>query len=63
MSGDAPTVSRDELRRAVANYMYSEGCACCRGATHDEDAALLAKLLDVPHYEDDSGYDFSQFRG
>lgn len=52
----------ESIRAAVANYMWSEGCDCCRGAKHDAHAETLAKLLDVPKYEDDSGYDFFQFR-
>lgn len=51
-----------DIRRAVADYMGSDGCACCRGDEHDDHAAALAKLLEVPRYADDSGYDFHQFR-
>jgi hypothetical protein len=54
---------RAALRQAVADYMASEGCGCCR----DTDAyarakARLAKLLKVPKYKDLSGYDFSRFQ-
>lgn len=53
----------DEIRQAVADYMGSEGCSCCRlEEAHRAHAARLAKLLDVPTYPDGSGYDFSQFR-
>lgn len=52
-----------EIRRAVADYMWSEGCSCCRDTeAHDENKATLAKLLKVPKYDDGSGYDFSPFR-
>lgn len=52
-----------EIRRAVADYMWSEGCSCCRdGDAHKEHEAALAKLLRVPKYPDDSGYDFGRFR-
>jgi hypothetical protein len=56
------TVDLKTIRRAVANYMYSEGCACCRGSDHDKHKAVLAKLLRVSKYSDGSGYDFSKFR-
>lgn len=51
-----------EIRTAVANYMKSEGCSCCRDYKgHKEHEAKLAKLLRVPAYEDGSGYDFGKF--
>lgn len=52
-----------ELRKAVANYMCSEGCGCCRGDNHEENKKALAELLNVPPYFDGSGYDFYQFAG
>jgi methionine aminopeptidase len=52
-----------EIRRAVADYMSSEGCSCCRDMeAHVKHAAALGKLLQVPEYEDGSGYDFRKFR-
>ena len=51
------------VRRAVANYMRHVGCGCCRD--HDKHAAAekrLGRLLDVPMYDDKSGYDFHQFQ-
>lgn len=54
---------RKELRRAVADYMYSEGCGCCRNHdVHKKHEATLGKLLNVPQYSDKSGYDFYKFR-
>jgi len=50
-----------EIRRAVADYMESEGCSCCRGSDHPEHAKRLAKLLRVPKYSDGSGYNFGKF--
>ena len=51
------------MRTAVADYMRSEGCSCCRDVeAHEVNAARLAKLLDVPSYSDGSGYNFSLFR-
>ena len=58
----------DDIRRAVADYMQSEGCDCCR----DEDAHVkhekkLAELLDVPKIldahplDEPVGHDFNQF--
>lgn len=52
-----------QLREAIANYMYSEGCSCCRDISdHEKHTEVLAKILKVPMYEDKSGYDFSKFR-
>jgi hypothetical protein len=50
------------IRRAVADYMHSEGCGCCTGLKHQKHAAALAELLRVPKYKDGSGYDFARFR-
>jgi len=59
-------MNREEIaaiRRAVADYMYSEGCSCCRNIeAHDEHKAVLAKMLKVPQFADKSGYDFYRFR-
>lgn len=50
-----------KIREAVANYIRTEGCGCCEGRDHDEHAAVIAKLLNVPMYSDKSGYDFQKF--
>lgn len=56
-------VSRAEIRRAVADYMQSEGCSCCRDTpTHEVNAERLAKLLGVPKYSDGIGFNFSKFK-
>lgn len=53
---------RDELRTAIADYMRSEGCSCCRDFDgHNEHARRIGKLLRVPLYSDKSGYDFYRF--
>jgi hypothetical protein len=53
---------RDVLRNAVADYIRSEGCSCCRNEKmHDEATRVLAGLLHVPMYDDGSGYDFNKF--
>lgn len=52
---------RAELRKAVADYMLSEGCSCCQGVDHEANAEKLAKLLNVPKYPDGSGYDFFRY--
>lgn len=49
------------IRNAVADYMYSEGCHCCR----DEDAHIInrkriARLLKVP--KKDGWYNFDSYR-
>jgi outer membrane murein-binding lipoprotein Lpp len=54
---------RDAVRQAVADYMQSEGCSCCRDIdAHEKHTARLAELLSVPMYDDGSGYEFSKFR-
>lgn len=51
------------IRQAVADYMSSEGCACCQNVpAHEQHKAILAKLLHVPKYADGSGYDFARFK-
>lgn len=55
-----PTIP--EIRRAIADYIQSEGCGCCQGGDHDGHKAALAKLLRVPMYRDKSGYDFGRFK-
>ena len=57
------TKERKDIRSAVADYMQSEGCSCCRDIDgHSKHQAELARLLKVPKYEDGSGYDFAKFR-
>ncbi len=54
---------RKEIRRAVADYMNSEGCGCCQNREkHREHKAVLAKLLRVKKYPDGSGFNFDRFR-
>ena len=54
---------KKQMRQAVANYMQSEGCSCCRNIEdHKQHTEDLAKLLRVPKYSDGSGYDFSKYR-
>lgn len=51
------------IRQLIADYMYSEGCSCCQDRdAHEINKMRLAAILDVPPYEDGSGYDFYQFR-
>lgn len=55
----SPMTDKKLIREAVANYMRSEGCDCCRDVdAHKEHEATLAKLLGVRKYGDGSGYDF-----
>ncbi len=56
------TVPLEEIRTAVADYLGSEGCSCCRGADHDKNQNRLAELLNVPAYSDGSGNNFNSFR-
>jgi hypothetical protein len=51
-----------EIRNALADYMASEGCGCCRNqGAHTEAATRLAKLLRVPKY-DGGGHQFAKFK-
>lgn len=53
---------RADVRTAVADYMRSEGCACCQNIEdHKDHKERLAELLDVPKYEDGSGCDFGRY--
>jgi hypothetical protein len=62
MSTDDLAKFRRRVRRAVADYMRSEGCSCCRdNERHEKAEKRLAKLLEVPMYDDWSGYDFHRF--
>ena len=47
-----------EIRQAVAAYMQSEGCSCCRSENHDENGERLAVLLGVKKYDDGISYDW-----
>lgn len=59
----AEKVDLQTVRRAIADYMRSEGCTCCQDTeAHAEHKKALALLLGVPMHEDGSGYDFSKFR-
>ncbi len=62
----AEEVAKDfiaQLRTAIADYKYAEGCSCCRSIEkHAEAESRIAFLLGVPEYSDGSGYDFKQFR-
>ena len=51
-----------ELRNAVADYMWSEGCTCCENIEdHAEHKKRLAELLDIEQFDDGSGYDFYKY--
>lgn len=51
-----------KIRRAVADYIRSEGCSCCQNQpAHDEAGKRLGKLLKVKKYADGSGYDFHAY--
>lgn len=57
------TVTEKAIRTAVADYMRAEGCSCCRDSDrHEAATAQLAKLLRVPKYDDESGFNFAKFR-
>lgn len=50
-----------KIRTAFADYHSSEGCSCCRSSIHPKNEERMAILLDVPKYEDKSGYNFAEF--
>lgn len=52
----------EKIRQAMADYMWSEGCSCCRSDSHEENKKRLAKLLKVPRYRDRSGFNFTKFK-
>lgn len=57
----APAIAA--IRRAVADYMQSEGCSCCSNVeAHKKHAATLGKLLGVQKYPDGSGFNFRKHR-
>lgn len=52
-----------KIRTAVADYMSTEGCGCCRDVDgHKDNKATLATLLKVPKYKDGSDYNFHKFK-
>lgn len=54
---------KKKMRELVANYMQSEGCSCCQDfEQHKIDKEALAKLLNVPKYDDGSGYNFPKYQ-
>ena len=53
---------RKDLRKAIANYIATEGCSCCRDTDgHDSSLSVIANLLNVPKYSDGSGYNFDKY--
>ena len=52
-----------EIRKAVADYIATEGCSCCQDIDgHKKAANRLGKLLRIKKYDDNSGYDFYSYR-
>lgn len=51
-----------EIRRAVADYIGSEGCGCCHGTMHAAHYNKLGELLRVPMHRDGSGFNFAKYR-
>ena len=52
---------KKRIRTAIADYIYSEGCSCCRADNHYEHGKKLGLLLNVKKYEDGSGYAFNLY--
>lgn len=54
---------KKKVREAVANYMSSEGCSCCRDVdAHKINAEVLGILLNVEKYKDGSGRNFNKYK-
>lgn len=53
----------EKIRNAIADYMQSEGCECCRDSeAHDEAENRLGELLNIEKFPDDSGFDWRPYR-
>lgn len=52
-----------ELREAAARAITAQGCSCCADPNRDEIQNRLAKLLDIPEYQDGSGYNWYSILG
>jgi hypothetical protein len=51
-----------EIRQAFADYRQAEGCSCCRNITeHEKAEKRLAELLNPAPYDDNIGFDWSQY--
>ena len=51
------------IRKAVADYMWSEGCSCCQKVKpHEKAEARLAELLKPDAYDDGSGWDWYKYK-
>lgn len=52
----------EEIRKAFALYVYSEGCGCCMDSKKRKVAEeSLGKLLNCDQYKDGSGYNWYKF--
>lgn len=51
----------DQLRDAIADYMASEGCGCCRNHdAHDANRKRIGELLKI-RADKEGWHDFSKF--
>lgn len=67
VKGKEELISLEEVRKVVADYVYSEGCVCghnCCGdyEEHKMDEERLAKLLKIPKDLRYKMYNFGKFR-
>ena len=52
-----------DIRQAVADYIATEGCSCCRDTDgHDKAMERLGKLIKMKKYDDNSGFDYGRYR-
>lgn len=55
-------MEKKEIRFWVASLVRASGCSCCRDDDKwNESLKSLAKLLNVPKYNDGSGFNFHKF--
>lgn len=47
------------LEEGLVDYLYSEGCSCCRHTeAHEAAMDVIAPIMEWPRYDDDSGWDW-----
>ncbi len=62
---DLTRAQKTALRRAIADYMQSEGCSCCSDyEAHEKHNHVLGELLGIRPLKErgDIYYDFTKFR-
>lgn len=52
-----------DLRKLIAMVLTTKGCSCCERSNHKELMDKLAVKLDIPKFDDDSGYNWWEIAG